>query len=950
MPPKIRNNLPSDSSLKGNTKPARRKKRKKKVYEQNPASSDSSDIEYPEARKKAIDDFLDKHGYSLQKRKKKRRRGRKRKGLLVSQTTNEDGKDNEEEEIAKLLETYRKISPTYLEYKSAMELLWKKKEEEEKQKKLERERQKREFIPERYEKTGATPKMVHPLKFIAHGHNRHHVVMNDPVPSLQKNAYLEAIGMGESKTVDSFLTKKMKAGELARNEKEIFDMIDYVRNRIKSVVKQEMMYMPPLREIYDDGTSHSVRIGMDIQRFTLSRQGVARMDPIMDQFSRHVISPETSSRERSKRMSEGIVDAVDRDLQDIPKIKKIEATEKKAMISLKEAIREYLKEKEKDTMKITLSPEDILQRNDLKKKITPLLQVLQNNQHPGLRRNRDFFSEAVHHIIQEEKTSPSEEGEGDKRAEGISKKHRQRDSGPRSIVLSGGNVGSSSDKSSKKNIFGYVTYSNSPGFKELSRDPYIIDLMKRVAIKYKDPASGKEIIVGHRLVPVNDGEEDTDKDESGNPLSPVELTSFPFKLKGDGKEQTRMMRSIQKMKDESLLPRPEYESVFEQEMAPNEPTIEALFSADGITSRRLNSTPTNRFGQQVRSVGYFESNKRSGTSIPNAKKKMREKRQEADFPTQPGYDRESEPTPEEIKKSIEKAKKERMEDKGIICPQLPNYKDDTREDEEPSVTNKYVFDRKSCIMQLVSQQKKKHQEFEWMITAFGGGTSVEEVLQNPSLYDGAGGEGIAGLGEACSKEYIADFLREPVGNERTCCNGKKCIGVSLPLFKNWPDTKDVASSDGGPILREFYRPDQLRTIMSSCKYPEDQNPCVLCIDFVTTQACFSFAANDTAPKCVIQYYWVKGYNKRILMPFNTGKKNTPTGIILPCKMFRVQDYFLSTTKVVVNGKWVKVRCYEERVYTEDDIGSGGISSVTLDNKAITNKDFWGASVVSANHS
>jgi len=253
-------------------------------------------------------------------------------------------------------------------------------------------------------------------------------------------------------------------------------------------------------------------------------------------------------------------------------------------------------------------------------------------------------------------------------------------------------------------------------------------------------------------------------------------------------------------------------------------------------------------------------------------------------------------------------------------------------------------------MHLVEQQKRKQQELDWMMSAYSRGANVQKILENPSLYEGAGGQGIAGLGEACSKEYIAAFLREPVGNERPCCHGKQCMGVMLPILKNWPDTIDVTSSDGGPILREFYRPEQFRAIKENRKYPEHLNPCVLCIDFITTQACYSFASNDTAPKCTIQYYYVTGYSKKVLIPMYSSRKHTPTGIILPCKMFRIQDYFLSHTNVCVNGKWLKVRCYEERMYTEDTVGSGGIARTTLDDLPITNEDFWEASVVNANRS
>lgn len=942
--------------------PYKKKKKKKKPYEQDPASSDSSDLEYPEVRRKALEDYNIRTGKGIKTKKKKRGRKPKiqsEKHYDVIMPSNEvvfecenakessntlEKKDAQYYGITGDFNPLRKISPEYVKYRRTMDSYWKLKEEEERMKKIQKQKEMKEFLPERYQKTGAAPKMIHPLKFICHGHNRHHALTNDPVPSVQREYYQKAISMGKAKTVDAFLIYQIKEGNMAESEKEIYDLVHYARNRVQKVIKQDMLYMPPNKPVYDDGTRNSVRIGMDIQRFTLSCQGFARMNPIMDQFSRHIISPETSSKERSKRMSEGVIDAVDRDLQDMPKFKKIEAREQKAMKSLKKSVVEYM-----DTSKETfVRAEDILCKNDLREKITPLLEVLHNNQHPGLRRNRDFFAEAVQNILQKreqqkEKQQYSSLGENTKAQEG------KKNEFSVSSRLSTGN-------SQQKTVFGYPGYSNTPGYKELKNDPYILNLMKSVPIKYTEPLFGEEITVGHRLVPVKEGETG-DTDDKGNPLSPVPLPSFPFKLKGDDKSQMRMMRSLRKMKDESLLPEEEYKNVFLQEMAPKEPTIEALFSIENVASRGNNSVPTNRLGQKIRRVGFNESNRRSGTSLLNAEKKMKSNKEGEEegkhlsiHSKYEGEEEKEEPTQEEIQKSIEKAKRERMEDQNIMCPQLPNYKEDTKEDEEPSATDPFVFNRKSCIMHLAADIKKKQQEFEWMFNAYTSAPGVDDILQNPDLYDGAGGEGIIGLGEACSKEYIADFLREPVGSERACCNGKKCMGVILPLLKNWPDSLDVTSSEGGPILREFYRPEQLKKIMGTLKYPETLNPCVLCIDFVTTQACYSFASNDTAPKCVIQYYWVKGYPKKVLFPLHSSRKYTPTGIILPCKIFRIQDYFLTTTDISVNGKWIKVRCYEERIYTEDEVGSGGIAGLTLDGQPITNKDFWEASVVSVNQS
>lgn len=876
--------------------PYKKKKKKKRPYEIDPASSDSSDLEYPEVRKASLERELGGEGDD-----KKKRPGIKGKRGKRKDTTKRKDEGFSPHKVIRKSEsggnkcgpnnTKKIINKEYLKYKAVMDMIWLKKEEEEREKKRLKEIERKKFIPERFQKTGAATSIVHPLKFIVHGHNRQHMIGNDPIPSTGRSLYEEAISMGKSGTLDSYLIQKSKTGAFHDNPEEIDQLMNYTRSRLRDATAREMAYLKPPKPIYDDGTSNSVRIGMDVQRFTLSRQGYARMNPIRDQLSRHIISPETSSKERAKRMGEGIMDAVDRDLQDMPKIKKIEATEQKAMESLKDEIREYLGDR-----KIT-DINEILQLNALKTKISPLLEILNNNQHPGIKKEKDFFLEAVNQIVQENTTKTEDQKQS--------------------------NLGL---KKSRK-----VSLSN---LEDFNRDEYITNLMKKVPVKYTDPTTNVEITVGERLIPVKEGE-DPSLDDTGNPLSPVPLQKFPFVLSGDGKAQKRMRRSLKKMKQETLLSRREYASVFHQEMAPQEPRMETFYK------ERNNSSPTNRFGQEIRPVSFSKSNKHGIRSLHAAKKKIQQSK-DAD-----GED-EGEPmalSGQYVKNAIEKTIREREEDNNIMCPRLPNYKEDTVEDEEPSATDHLLFERRSCIMQLVDDQKRRQQEFEWMVSVYSGKISVDEILENPSMYQGAGGAGLLGLGEPCDKEYLSDFRREAIGNERSCCNDKKCIGAKIPLLKNWPDTADGNPTDG-PILREFFRPDQLKIIMETCKYPEDRNPCVLCIDKITTQAAFSFASNSSSPKCCLQYYWVKGYPKKVLLPVHSGRKNKSTGIFLDCKMFRIQDYFLSTIKMEVGGKMIDVKCYEEREYTEEEAGSGGIAKVTLNDKPITNSDFWGASVVS----
>ena len=947
-------------------KPVSKYARKKKRVERDPASSDSSDLDYPDHRKRVqMKKYEARVKLGLKKpngedqRRRKRIRGRRRirsprdtkyrktdvYGEIKEEPISEGGIIPGEEkeihyteyismqndldhwiEVVKKEEEDKKNSKVhkkYRTYKRITEAVKKAKEQEEKDKKNKEDLDKRSFERERFEKTGAIPEIVHLLKFVLHAHNKHFVFFNDPVPSKERDEIIKAISMGKAKTIDTFLIRYMKNGDIIKKKDEIDKLIEYAKRRLEESYVQDMKYFPPRKPVYDDGTEHSVRIGMDIQRFTMSRQGFARMDPIKDEYSRHVISPETTSKERAKRLAEGLADAVDRDLQDMPKIRKIQNIHEKAMKSLKEAIRGYVEG--------PILPEKVLQRNDIREKIDPLLQVLHNNQHPGLIRERDFFEEALQEIHKED----CEKQISDNIAQ-FSLSYRKKS---KSTLKS---------KDFDKTNSGFLVRDGPEDLDTEELSSQIIEIMKKVPIRYTHPDTNTTIVVGERLTKPKEGEE-PDYDPSGNPLAPVPIKQFPFTLRGDSQDQNKLYRALKKMQDESNFSADEYKSLFYQSVAPKEPHIEALYGAS-IAPRESNSVPTNRMGQKIRQTGYGKVDRRKGTSITLAQKKMKFNEKESS---------ETKKGPTElslqIKEAIDKQEKERLEDQEIICPRLTDYREDTVEDEEPSKSKSSIFSRKSCITYLIEEDIRRQNELEWSTAAYAKHSgSLEDVVKNPSLYDGAGGEGIAGLGEPCSKEYIAEFLREPVGSERLCVNGDRCLGTMIPLFNHWPDTADISSSERGPILREFFRPEQLKGVKEKCVYPNQVNPCVLCIDYLTTQTCYSFMSSDTAPSNIIQYYRVtldqeNGYSKKVCLKFYSSKNRTPTGIILPCKMFRAQDYHLSKTKVAVGDKQVEVRCYKERIYTEDSSGSGGIMN-TLDGEPIVLEDFWGASVVSPSRS
>jgi hypothetical protein len=71
--------------------------------------------------------------------------------------------------------------------------------------------------------------------------------------------------------------------------------------------------------------------------------------------------------------------------------------------------------------------------------------------------------------------------------------------------------------------------------------------------------------------------------------------------------------------------------------------------------------------------------------------------------------------------------------------------------------------------------------------------------------------------EVVSREYDEDFYREPVGSERACVMGAKCIATTIRC-------------DGKPvILREWFLPSCMEDIKKNNSWPPDISECIVCM-------------------------------------------------------------------------------------------------------------------------
>ena len=815
-------------------------------------------------------------------------------------------------------------SPEYIVYDKIMKDIEKIDHKEWELKIVTNESNKRKFKKIRHQKTGTTPSIIHRLKNALHSHNKFDKICakieqdaaagNEIAIMLQ-----EALSMGHSVTIDAYIISGLKSGVLRRDHDKVEQAIQYVYEKLACILKEELEELSPDFEICNENGLSSVIFGIDYERIMMCAGGVARVDPMTEEYSRHTISPITSSAERLNRMSEALFDAVNLDIQDIGLLKKEREVEKKAVSSLKELIRQIRND--------AISANLLITEKDLKQKIKPLLSVIDNNQHPGVQTDQNHFERILKEIEEEEE-----------------EKNNNNNNNTDKV---------SSEQSGVSSLTSLTTQRPQPVTWSVENNiltPEVIEVMSNVPIIYTNPENKKTIEIGRRIV--------QGTDDLGNYFEPVPLGELPVVFTTDETEKLRMVRALRKMTDASRTNPDEYHEFFGQSMAPKEPFIDNLYKhvANERNNKRKNKKTTprkrSRLNIPVRTISFGEERKRKGTSIPNAINEISKIR---------------------LQERIKKEKDDKEYDDARVCPELPNYREDKEQDEDGTHTSEddddddddgddddgdddaedLCMERKSCIVHLVRQERERMKNFGWMASAYAHDkANLREVLKNPLAYQGTNGEGPLGTGSPARRDYIAEFLREPVGHERPCRRGDMCIGLIIPKIQ-WPETKDVCSKNSGFILREFFRPDDLKKIMEVRKYPEIVNPCVLCIDYITTQTMYSFISNGSSPECVVPFYSILlhpkyGYNRRVIIPMYTSKKSIPTGVLAPCKMFRHQDYYLGTTICRVKNRDVVVKCYKERTYTEDEIHSDGIDRLTLDGQPIDNEDFYRASVVSVN--
>lgn len=89
--------------------------------------------------------------------------------------------------------------------------------------------------------------------------------------------------------------------------------------------------------------------------------------------------------------------------------------------------------------------------------------------------------------------------------------------------------------------------------------------------------------------------------------------------------------------------------------------------------------------------------------------------------------------------------------------------------------------------------------------------------------------------EKVTRAYDEDFLRAPVGSERSCVSGPRCICHQIP---GWPS---------GVSLREWYLPSNLEVCHRTRQWADDRQECLLCMLLSVNKAYFNARASQAPP-------------------------------------------------------------------------------------------------------
>jgi len=175
------------------------------------------------------------------------------------------------------------------------------------------------------------------------------------------------------------------------------------------------------------------------------------------------------------------------------------------------------------------------------------------------------------------------------------------------------------------------------------------------------------------------------------------------------------------------------------------------------------------------------------------------------------------------------------------------------------------------------------------------------------------------LGASVTMEYAADFLRQPVGNERSCIRGPCfCLSVLVPQMQAFPNTLDTQRSDAGFVGREFFAPNELEHYIREGKWPELRGCCFLCLVFEQTVKCLMAIERGVVFPYQIQRFRIRveedvGYSRNQCLPVKLDD-DTLTGLSENALEFRISDYIPDTTTVHVGDEEIEVKCYSQRVH------------------------------------
>ena len=99
--------------------------------------------------------------------------------------------------------------------------------------------------------------------------------------------------------------------------------------------------------------------------------------------------------------------------------------------------------------------------------------------------------------------------------------------------------------------------------------------------------------------------------------------------------------------------------------------------------------------------------------------------------------------------------------------------------------------------------------------------------------------------EPVTRNYEAEYLREPKGNERQCLMGDKCEGLNISQAK-----------DRVFVLREFLLPSEQEQYEKTGKYPSEIRLCLMCKRVEIMRAFFNIKADGMGIKedCILQDY------------------------------------------------------------------------------------------------